>query len=203
VIRELAGEELTAAAHLAAAAFREDPGFSYLLPDDAARRWRLPSLIEAIWRVYAAAGGRVKGAFDGDALVGMSSVLPAGAPDPGFLAWLRRWRSLAWMLKDPAAILRSLALVHAMEERRPPDTDYLHLLAVHPATQGRGIGAALLRDALKSTIPLYLETFTAENAAWYEKLGFQPLAVVSSPVRPTFWIFKRDGLSSPPESLPG
>ena len=191
MIRELSAEEIPAAAHLAAAAFREDPGFAHILPDDAARRWRLPSLIEAILRVDAAAGGRVKGAFDGEALVGMSSVLPAGAPNPGFVSWLRHWRGLVWMLKDPAAILRSLALINAMDRRRPAKLDYLHLLAVHPATQSRGIGAALLRDALKAENGVYLETFTPQNAQWYEKRGFQQVAIVSSPVRPTFWTYKR------------
>jgi len=191
VIRQLTADELPAAAHLAAAAFREDPGFSHILPGDAARRWRLPSLIEAILRLDAAAGGRVMGAFDGDALVGMSAVLPAGAPNPSFFAWLRQWRRLAWMLLQPAAILRALGLVDAMERRRPAGSDYLHLLAVHPATQGRGIGAALLRDSFKSGKPVYLETFTAENAAWYEGRGFKPAATVSSPVRPTFWTLKR------------
>ena len=191
MIRDLAAGELSAAAHLAAAAFREDPGFAYILPDDAARRRRLPSLIEAILRVDASSGGRVKGAFDGEALVGMASVLPAGAPNPSFIAWLRHRRGLAWMLKNPAAILRALALIDAMERRRPAGSDYLHLLAVHPATQGRGIGAALLRDALQSEKGVYLETFTAENAAWYEARGFRSVAIVSSPVRPTFWTFKR------------
>lgn len=194
MIRDLAAAELLPAAHLAAAAFREDPGFAHILPDDAARRWRLPSLIEAILRVDAAAGGRVRGAFDENALVGMCSVLPADAPNPGFLSWLRHWRGLSWMLRDPAAILRSLALVDAMDRRHPAGTDHLHLLAVHPATQGRGVGAALVRDSLKFRKPVYLETFTAENAAWYEKRGFHSIAVVSSPVRPTFWTFKREAL---------
>jgi ribosomal protein S18 acetylase RimI-like enzyme len=195
VIRDLDAEEIPAAAHLAAAAFREDPGFSYLLPDDAARRYRLPSLIEALLRVDAASGGRVRGAFDGDALIGISAVIPSGAPVPGLLAWLRRGRGLAWLLRSPSALLRSLALVGAMERLRPPSADYLHLLAVHPATRGRGIGAALLRDALKGGRLLYLETFTRENAAWYEARGFSLVAQAASPVRPTFWTLKRSGLT--------
>jgi ribosomal protein S18 acetylase RimI-like enzyme len=191
MIRPLSEDEIAAASHLAAAAFREDPGFSYMLPDDALRRYRLPSLLEAILRVDAASGGKVTGAFDDGALVGVAASLPAGTPNPGRGAWLKHGRALAWLLKDPAAILRALALVDAMERRRPPDHDYLHLLAVHPATQGRGVGAALLRNALKSEKSLYLETFTPDNAAWYEARGFKRLAEVSSPVRPTFWTLKR------------
>ena len=192
MIRDLAPEEFAAASHLAATAFREDPGFSHLIPDDAERRWRLPSLIEALLRVDAASGGRVRGAFDGDALIGLSSLVPARAPNPRMGAFLRQWRGLRWMLKDPAAILRALALLDSVERRRPDSVDYLRLLAVHPATQGRGVGAALLRDALKSGEPLCLATFTSGNAAWYEARGFKTLAVVSSPVRPTFWSLRRD-----------
>jgi ribosomal protein S18 acetylase RimI-like enzyme len=191
VIRDLSVEELSAAAHLAAAAFREDPGFSHLLPDDAVRRWRLPSLLEAMFRVDAASGGKVRGAFDDGALVGVVATLPAGSPSPRLLDWLRHWRGLAWMLKDPAAILRSLALVDAIERLHPKDADYLHVLAVHPATQGRGVGAALVRDVQKSERSVYLETFTPSNVAWYEARGFKRLAEVSSPVRPTFWTFIR------------
>jgi GNAT superfamily N-acetyltransferase len=191
MIRPLSEEEIAPASHLAAAAFREDPGFSYVLPDDAVRRWRLPSFLETLLRVDAAAGGRLTGAFDDGALVGVAAALPAGTPNPGKAAWLKHARRLSWLVKDPAALLRALALGDAIERLRPKQNDYLHLLAVHPAAQGRGVGAALLRDALKSGRSLYLETFTPGNAAWYEARGFQRLAEVNSPVRPTFWTLKR------------
>ncbi len=191
MIRPLTADELAPAAHLAAAAFREDPGFAHILPDDALRRWRLPSLIETLLRVDASSGGRVMGAFDDDALVGVSATLPAGAPNPRPLDWLKHWRGLAWMLKDPAATLRALALVEAFERLRPAADDYLHILAVHPARQGRGVGAALLRDVLKSGKPVYLETFPPSNVAWYEARGFTRRAEVSSPTRPTFWTLRR------------
>ena len=195
MIRDLASEEFPAAAHLAAASFREDPGFCHLIPDDATRRHRLPSLIEALLRVDAASGGRIRGAFDEDALVGVSAGVPSGSTVPGLLSWLRRGRGLAWLMRDPAALLRSLALIGAVERLRPPSADYLHLLAVHPATRGRGIGASLLRDSLKGANPLYLETFSPESLAWYEARGFTRLAEVASPVRPTFWTLKRSGLA--------
>ncbi len=191
MIRDLEQTELPLAAALAAAAFRDDPGFSHLIPDDAKRRLRLPSLIEALLSVDLASGGRVRGAFDDGALVGVSATMPVGAKTPRVRDWLGRWRSLSWLVADPAAVLRCLAMIEAIESLRPADHDYLHLLAVHPVAQGRGVGGALVNDALKSGKPLYLETFTPENAAWYEKLGFKRRAEVVSPTRPTFWTFQR------------
>lgn len=192
MIRPLEENEFCEAAALAAAAFREDPGFSHVLPDDAERRRRLPSILEALLRTDAAAGGRVSGAFDEGALVGVSSVLRAGVENPGLPDWIKHLPILSWMLARPAALLRALSLIHAVEERRTKDSDYLHLLAVHPATQGRGIGAALLNDAVKSAADsLYLETFVESNRSWYEGRGFQSLMEVRSPLRPTFWTLRR------------
>lgn len=192
MIRELTSEELPEAAALAAAAFREDPGFAHILPDDSMRRVRLPSLFEAMLRVDAQSGGRISGAFDEGALVGVSSVIPAGVENPGIPDWIKHLPSLAWFLLEPAALLRALSLIHAIEERRTKESDYLHLLAVHPATQGRGIGAAMLNDALKrAEKSLYLETFTEANRAWYETRGFVFLMEIRSPLRPTFWTLRR------------
>lgn len=192
MIRELTETEFSEAGALAAAAFREDPGFAHILPDDAERRLRLPSVFEALLRVDAAAGGRVSGAFDDGALVGVTSVLPAGIENPGIPDWIRHLPALAWLTLKPAALLRALSMIQAVEERRTMDSDYLHILAVHPATQGRGIGAALVNATVKAARhSIYLETFTESNRAWYEARGFAFLMEVRSPVRPTFWTLRR------------
>lgn len=188
MIRPLTGDELTQAAALAAAAFREDAGFSHILPDDAQRRWRLPLLLEAMLRVDAACGGIVSGAFDEDALVGVSSVLPSRVPSPDLADFVRELPRLSWLLREPAALLRALGLRRAIESTRPKTLDYLDLLAVHPAAQSRGIGAALLNHAPKT---LYLETFEERNADWYAARGFRLTGEVRSPVRPTFWALRR------------
>ena len=192
MIRALTEDEFPEAAALAAAAFREDPGFAYILPDDAERRRRLPSIFEAILRVDSAAGGLVNGAFDDGALVGVSSVLSAGAENPSLPDWVRHLPELAWLLLRPAAVLRALSLIHAVEERRTGSADYLHILAIHPAAQGRGIGAALLNAAIKGARhSLCLETFTEANRSWYEARGFELLMEIRSSVRPTFWTLRR------------
>lgn len=188
MIRPLADGEFPVAAALAAAAFREDAGFTYILPDDASRRWRLPSILEAMLRVDAACGGIVSGAFDDGALIGLSSVSPREAAGPDAADWIRELPRLGWLALSPAALLRAGALRRAIEGVRPRTLDYLNLLAVHPAAQGRGVGAALLNAAPKA---LYLETFEEKNAEWYQQRGFKLVAEVRSPVRPRFWTLRR------------
>jgi GNAT superfamily N-acetyltransferase len=190
VIRELRRDELAGAGELLGAAFRDDPAFAHILPDDAARRRRLPSLLTAMLRVDAARGGSVRGAFDGSALVGAASVMPAGGAEPALSAWFAHAPSLAWLLADPAGLLRALGLARAVARLRPRQPRYLHLLGVHPACQGRGVGAALLKHAFEGG-PLYLETFLAANAAWYEARGMERLMEARSADRPTFWTLRR------------
>lgn len=191
MIRELARSELAGAGELLGAAFRDDPAFAHIVPDDAERRRRLPSLLAAMLAVDAAAGARVLGAFDGDALVGTASLLPRGAREPRLWAWAPHAAPLAWLLSSPAGLLRALALSGATARLRPKDARYLHLLGVHPACQGRGIGAALLKECLSGGT-LYLETFLPANADWYEARGLRRVMEARSSERPTFWALRKD-----------
>lgn len=190
MIRALERSELSAADALLAAAFREDPAFAHILPDDAERRRRLPSLLAAMLAVDAASGARVLGAYDGDALSGVACLLPAGSREPQLWAWAPHAASLGWPLAGPASLLRALALSGSTARLRPKDARYLHLLGVHPACQGRGVGAALLKECLGGGT-LYLETFLPANAAWYEARGLRLVMEARSNERPTFWALRK------------
>ncbi|MET3115622.1 ribosomal protein S18 acetylase RimI-like enzyme [Pedobacter sp. CG_S7] len=54
---------------------------------------------------------------------------------------------------------------------------YLWFIGVDPLYQGLGIGSKLLMEILEDSerkgLPVYLETSTLENLAWYKSFGFQ------------------------------
>ncbi len=66
-----------------------------------------------------------------------------------------------------------------------PDAWYLSIIAIDPASQGRGLGRALLAPTLAeadaSNAVSYLETFSARNLPFYERLGFATLAQFDEP----------------------
>jgi ribosomal protein S18 acetylase RimI-like enzyme len=189
MIRALRRDELEAAGALVAAAFREDPGFRFILPDDARRRRRLPALFTASLRIDFDAGALLRGAFDGDALAGVSSRRPAGLERSGLFSWLRHLPELWWLYLDPGMLLRGVLVARAIEPLRPADRAYLHVLAVHPACHGRGVGAALLKEALAAG-PLHLETFEPANRRYYAARGLTETAEVRPAAIPPFWTFR-------------
>ncbi len=74
-----------------------------------------------------------------------------------------------------------LAALEPFEARRrelvPEAHFYLEAIGVHPRSQGRGLGAALLQpvldEASKKGVPVYLETETADNVDFYARRGFR------------------------------
>jgi GNAT superfamily N-acetyltransferase len=80
------------------------------------------------------------------------------------------------------------AIVAWMSERSAPQLKnawYLSIVGIAPHAQGRGLGRQLLlptlHEAARATAVCYLETFSARNVRFYERLGFCTLGVFLEP----------------------
>jgi len=133
----------------------------------------------------------------------------------GVAAWLpgRRARMSAWGMLWSGALWSGLRMGGPLGARvqavfRPIEADreahlrgraylYLAVLGVAPERQGQGIGGRLLRAAIAESerqgLPLYLETETERNVAFYAHHGFRTLQQVTLPsVRLPLWELIRE-----------
>ena len=73
---------------------------------------------------------------------------------------------------------------------------YLWFLAVDPAHQRSGVGRALmqrvLQDAAEADVPVYLETASSSNVAYYRSFGFDVTGEAPLPGRGRMWFMWRD-----------
>ena len=79
-----------------------------------------------------------------------------------------------------------LAGMAAVRRHAPSESHFaLHNVAVHAASQGRGVGAALLAPVLarcdEDGLVAHLESSNPRNVAFYERLGFVPVAEIQVP----------------------
>ena len=75
------------------------------------------------------------------------------------------------------------------------DAWYLTIIGVHPAWQGRGIGAELLRptleEATRTAAHSFLETFRPRSLAFYERAGFARVAEFVEPTTKAPYVLMR------------
>lgn len=187
-VRSLREAETGAAAGLAARAFHDDPLFRHLYPDPLRRPRQLATEFRAAIRwVY-----RPVGVADvTDAVDRLALWEPPGLSLSGW-----RQAALAANLLRAAGRRRFLPILRdydAFDALRPTEPHgYLGLLAVAPEQQGRGIGSQLVRGGLERArrdgVPVYLETGSLQNVAFYSHLGFRELHRISLPSGgPTHW----------------
>jgi ribosomal protein S18 acetylase RimI-like enzyme len=161
---------------------------------DPVCRWVWPE-----WREYRQAFPRFARAFGGAAIdlrtahyyegfSGAALWLPPGVtPDE---------ESLVKVIGETVADERRDAMFSMFEQMgayHPAEPHWhLPLIGVGPASQGRGVGSALLRHALnlcdRQRMPAYLEATSPRNIALYERHGFEALGTIrvadSPPVIP-------------------
>ncbi|QYG93258.1 GNAT family N-acetyltransferase [Iamia sp. SCSIO 61187] len=193
------------AATVLTAAFLDDPVFTWMEPDRAARADTLPVLFDAFLAAQArhrtADLARVDGPAAGVALWVPPGVAAVHADDePELEARLG--------VLGPAALARMGACSEAFAAVHPAEPAwYLNFLAVAPSHQGRGIGSALLRSVLAQCDvggeAAYLEATSERNRALYERHGFRLIREIPLPDGgPTSYAMWRDPIMPPGHAWP-
>lgn len=178
-------------------AFRDEPNFTYMLPDHDAREqplaWFFGSFVARLGlrygEVYTAAGSAGGAVW----IRPGTEVTPWGSLRSGLLAMpfyfglggARR----SMMLGECVEALR--------QETAPARHWYLVALGVRPEEQGQGLGRALLQPVLaradEEGVPCYLETFRERTATFYRRSGFEVVRNAAVPGGgPPFWCMTRN-----------
>jgi ribosomal protein S18 acetylase RimI-like enzyme len=170
-VRLATASDRGAVAAMLGRAFRDDPAFSYILPDPGSRERRLARLFGLMLASDATAGMALVGAGGeaaaswrgpGRARVGWGEMLRQALPILGALG---------------GALPRALGVSAAIEARFPAEPFwYLHVVGCEPTRQGEGLGGAVIRAGLRRAagrLPCYLETATEANVGFYAGLGFR------------------------------
>jgi ribosomal protein S18 acetylase RimI-like enzyme len=161
--------------------FSSDPMTRWTLPNPEKYLAVMPEVIDAFGgKAFAQGSAYCVGDFSGAALW-----LPPGTgPDSERLGALIAQHAPAAIQEDAGRVIEQMATYHPHEPHW-----YLPLIAVDPACQGRGLGGALLKEALARCdadgLPAYLESSNPRNITLYQRHGFAILGRIqagSSPV---------------------
>lgn len=187
-VRELEPAERERAIAIQVMAFGSDPVMRWMYPEPNAYLTHFPRFAEAF-------GG---GAFqhgtadEGGDFGGAAFWLPVGAEvDPGPL------EQIFQTTLEPARRDVALQVVEQMGRHHIEEPHwYLAMIGVDPASQGRGIGSALLRQRLRTCdeqrLPAYLESSNPANLSLYQRHGFQVVGEIQVATAPVVYPMLRE-----------
>lgn len=167
------GRDPALVARTLAAAFQDDPAFSWIIPDPPKRRAILPRffavMAEQSWRHGEVLASEDRGAA--------SLWYPAGEVRDGVLTSLKD--NLRLLAQFGRALPRGLMVAEELHKRHPNPQPfcYLRYVGVAPSAQGKGWGGAVIRAGIARALAqgqgVLLETATQSNVAIYTRLGFE------------------------------
>jgi GNAT superfamily N-acetyltransferase len=200
-VRAATSADRGALAGVLARAFWDDPVWRWLFPDEGTSTRRL----ELTFRAYLLDTLRVGTVFTTPDLDGAALWKPPGQWQLGYGSLLRAAPDLLRAFK--LRVIAALQIERAVESQHPHEPHwYLSVLGTDPPAQGKGVGAALIRQVTDRCdhlgLPAYLESSKPENVPYYERFGFG----VTGDTRlgkdgPPIWFMWRD--PQPPEAGAG
>ena len=192
-VRPATDADLPAIGRALAAAFEDDPVWSWLASPSVDWPTRAAAWFEAEARNQLQGHGTVLVDDDvrGAAIWSPPKRWKATAGDAIHLALpsLRLFRT---------GLARSMRTIAAMEKRHPREPHwYLAVLGTDPAHQGTGVGGALIRAVTdrcdEEGLPCYLESSKERNVPYYARHGFAVTEEVPlGKGGPTIWTMWRD-----------
>ncbi len=188
VIRDVTPVDTDEITDLVAEAMRNGPVATWLHADPEVRRQEAPRYFE-IFVEHATRHGEVYATADPDTgrLSGVALWFPLTSLIPPPVDYERRLKEAAGDAFD-----RACQLDLALDENHPIEPHhYLAFLAVHPESQNRGIGSALLERHHarldQAGLPAYLEANDPRNRDLYLRHGYQIRTVINLPDGPPLW----------------
>ena len=180
-VRPATSADIPAVARTLAAAFCDDPVFSYCYPDVAPRPRILARWFEIVTEAMLP-HGQIH--TTDDAVAGAVWVPPGVQDDEQMCA------ALGEVSGEYAQTLFEIFAL--MEEVHPHEPHhYLFLLGTRPEWQCRGIGSALMRPVLelcdRDAMPAYLEATSEGNKSLYLRHGFEVIGEIELPDGPSMW----------------
>jgi ribosomal protein S18 acetylase RimI-like enzyme len=170
-----AGNDVERVGAALAEAFRDDPVFRWLVPEEVRNRdARMRVFFTSMTRSYVRRGKHVFVAADGAGAALWSAPGDWALP----VAEMAREAPAAVRAFGPnvARAVRSQLHVESLHPKEPLHW-YLGYLGTRPDHQGRGIGSAMLREVLPvadaAGVPAYLESSNERNLTLYERHGFR------------------------------
>jgi len=195
-VRPFARADLPATIATLARAFDDDPVMTWIFPDDAMRRRRLPGFFGSALRGSGLRHEGTEVAVRGGQVLGAAIWLPPGTWRPPLWRQLAALPGLVFRLRSRLSVASVTygALVRLHPER--PHW-YLSGIGTDPPVQGTGVGGELLHSRLArcdaDRLPAYLESSKERNVPFYERHGFRVTGEVTIPGGgPTLWLMWRN-----------
>lgn len=139
-------------------------------------------------------GGPVYGAFDDGALVGTVIAFEEGHYPPP--PWAILFEARGIVPAGPPTIVRGLRAQATLDRGHPDHPHaFVSVLTVHPDSQRKGAGRALLGRVLEEAddreVSVYLDTAKPENLPYYRSFGFELQGEAPLPRGATIWYLLR------------